>query len=100
MALNVSVLCSGRSPGSAPRAFTFIGSSELLVVKDGVRAVGERGEMASAGQIAAAVDTSNGGEWNVRLLSGAAAGRELRLPRHCLESYSGEAILVWTLCMC
>lgn len=70
------------------------------MVKDGVQAVGERGEMATAGQIAAAVDTGNGGEWSIRLLSGTAAGQELSLPRHFLEPYNGEALLVLILCLC
>lgn len=67
------------------------------MVKDGVQTVGKGGEMASAGQIAAAIDSRNGGEWSVRLLSGAAAGLDLSMPRHCLESYNGETSLVLIL---
>lgn len=86
-------LCFDRSPGAAPRAFSFISSAGLLVVKDGVQSVGKRGEIAAAGQVAAAIDTTNGGEWSVRLLSGTAAGLDLSMPRHHLESYNGETSL-------
>lgn len=64
------------------------------MVKDGAQAVGEGGEMASPGQVAAPVDTTNGGKWSVRLLSGATAGLDLSMPRYCLESYNGETSLV------
>lgn len=66
------------------------------MVKDGVQSVGKGGEIAAAGQVAAAIDT-NGGEWSVRLLSGTAAGLDLSMPRHHLESYNGETSLVFIL---
>ena len=64
------------------------------MVREGGQAAGRRGGLACAGQLAAAVDTSGGDEWTVRLLSGAAAGVELSLPRQNLQSYSGELFVL------
>lgn len=88
--LQVLVVCHYRSPGSAPRAFDhLIGLGDLLVVKDGVQAMGKNGERVSDGQLVAATDTSGGAEWNVQLLSGATAGQDITMPRQSVEAYNG-----------
>ena len=66
------------------------------MVREGGQAAGRRGGLACVGQLAAAVDTSGGDEWTVRLLSGAGAGVELSLPRQNLQSYSGELFVLCT----
>ena len=62
-----------------------------MLVKDAVQDEGKM--VACAGQLAAALDTSSSVEWSIQLLSGATAGQDLSLPRHSLESYSGESLL-------
>lgn len=59
-----------------------------MIVKDQVQDEGKL--VACTGQLATAVDTSNSSEWSVRLLSGETAGQDVSLPRHSLESYSGQ----------
>ena len=55
-------------------------------MKDG----GEKEAIMFAGQLAAVLDSSGGEEWTVRLLTGEEVGRDVSLPRHHLQPYTGS----------